>query len=51
MGLEEWRGGEHLGGDEEGETMISIYCMKKIFVFNLKECPGPKTKLNTCPMT
>lgn len=33
MELEEWRCGEDLGGDEREETMIQIYCMKKI-VFN-----------------
>lgn len=26
-----WGVGEHLGGKEEGETVVRIYCMKIIF--------------------
>jgi hypothetical protein len=36
MELDGWGVGKDLGGDEEGETMIRIYCMKKID-FQLKK--------------
>lgn len=34
MDLEGKRGGEELGGVEEGETVIRVYCMVKQSIFN-----------------
>lgn len=35
--LEGWRGGEDLKGDESGETIIRIYCIKVAFYYFLKK--------------
>lgn len=36
MWLDEWRGGEDLGEDKAGKTMIRLYCMKTSY-FPLKK--------------
>lgn len=32
MDLGEWEGGENLGGVRRRETVIRIYCMKKLII-------------------
>ena len=40
------RGGEELGGAEAGETVFSLFCMRKESMFNEREKETNKQKLN-----